>query len=122
MIRTHGVTHWDPQSCTGCKLRTLQFNDGPADQTLMERRWQKDMPAYARLRADGLQPRHIDGSAELEAHLSEGQLEADMRHLFDAGKGFTKKDLPRLKEGLEDIRGTDWEPAQSIGDWREKHA
>lgn len=25
MNRTHGVTHWDPDECTGCKLRTLQF-------------------------------------------------------------------------------------------------
>ena len=32
-----------------------------------EKRWAKDMPAYKRLRADGLQPRHIDGSASFEA-------------------------------------------------------
>ena len=34
----------------------------------MEDRWQKDMPAYKRLREDGLQPPGIDGSAALEAH------------------------------------------------------
>lgn len=29
--------------------------------------WEKDLPAYKRLRRDGLQPPHIDGSAKLEA-------------------------------------------------------
>lgn len=32
-----------------------------------EARWQRDMPAYKALRADGLQPRQIDGCAELQA-------------------------------------------------------
>jgi len=32
----------------------------------VERNWQKDMPAYKRLRKEGLQPKRIDGSAEVE--------------------------------------------------------
>jgi len=32
----------------------------------VERNWQKDMPAYKRLRNEGLQPKRIDGSAEVE--------------------------------------------------------
>ena len=32
-----------------------------------ERRWDKDMDAYKRLRNDGLQPRKIDGAAKVEA-------------------------------------------------------
>jgi len=35
-----------------------------------EARWQKDMPAYKRLREDGLQPKGIDGCAEVEAKAS----------------------------------------------------
>lgn len=31
-----------------------------------EARWDKDMAAYKRLRADGVQPRNIDGSAVVE--------------------------------------------------------
>jgi hypothetical protein len=31
-----------------------------------EARWEKDLPAYARLRKNGVQPKAIDGSAELE--------------------------------------------------------
>jgi len=36
-----------------------------------EKRWSKDMPAYKRLRQQGLQPRQIDGSAILEKHATE---------------------------------------------------
>jgi hypothetical protein len=31
-----------------------------------ERNWQKDMPAYKRLRENGLQPKSIDGAANVE--------------------------------------------------------
>ena len=34
----------------------------------MEGRWHDDMPAYKRLRAEGLQPAQIDGAATLERH------------------------------------------------------
>lgn len=36
-----------------------------------ERNWKKDMPAYKRLRADGLQPKRIDGAAEVERRARE---------------------------------------------------
>lgn len=36
-----------------------------------ERRWEKDMPAYKRLRANGVQPKQIDGSAHLEQRATE---------------------------------------------------
>jgi hypothetical protein len=117
--RTHGVTHWDPGGCLGCKLRTVQYGSGPAPQTLMERRWQQDMPAYARLRADHIQPRSVDGSAELEAHLSHGQLEADMRHLFN--ENFGPGDLGRLAETMEEVKQFGWEPRDSIDDYRERN-
>jgi hypothetical protein len=32
-----------------------------------EKRWEKDMPAYARLRKEGLQPKHVDGAAAMES-------------------------------------------------------
>ena len=32
-----------------------------------EKKWNKDMPAYRRLRDEGLQPPHIDGADKLEA-------------------------------------------------------
>lgn len=36
-----------------------------------ERNWNKDMPAYKRLRREGLQPRKIDGAAEVEKKAKE---------------------------------------------------
>jgi hypothetical protein len=36
-----------------------------------ERGWKKDMPAYKRLRANGLQPKRIDGAAEVERRAQE---------------------------------------------------
>jgi hypothetical protein len=98
----------------------VQFNgDGPAPQTLLERRWQADMPAYARLRADHIQPRSVDGAADLEAHLNYGQLEADMRHLFS--DNFGPADLPRLAETMEEVKQVGWQPKDSIGDYRERN-
>lgn len=35
-----------------------------------EERWEKDIPAYKRLRRDGLQPKKIDGCADLESRAS----------------------------------------------------
>lgn len=36
-----------------------------------ERNWTKDMPAYKRLRDEGLQPKRIDGAAEVEKRAKE---------------------------------------------------
>lgn len=41
-----------------------------------EARWSRDMPAYKRLRQDGLQPRQIDGCGDLETRAThEKQIE-----------------------------------------------
>jgi hypothetical protein len=59
------------------KIRSVQFGSVPGgtragrertDQiNQTEKNWERDMPAYRRLRADGLQPRNVDGAAHLEA-------------------------------------------------------
>jgi hypothetical protein len=36
------------------------------DAVATEKRWDQDMPAYKRLRMNGLQPKSIDGARELE--------------------------------------------------------
>jgi hypothetical protein len=47
--------------------RTPGLPDEPAYVTEQrERRWAKDLPAYARLVKDGLEPASIDGAARLE--------------------------------------------------------
>jgi hypothetical protein len=55
--------------------------------------WEADMPAYKRLRNDGVQPPRIDDSAALEAHATD-QFEIDM------GKLVPKEMKPQVKEGL----------------------
>lgn len=72
----HAETHpgLNVEGCFGCKVASTSFGSNStttrgavvADTNKKERGWQKDMPAYKRLRADGLQPRQIDGCAEIE--------------------------------------------------------
>jgi hypothetical protein len=54
----------------------------------------KDAAAYRRLRADGLQPAHIAGSAALEQT-------ATIPLEFEMGRTFTKKEMPSVREGIE---------------------
>ena len=72
----HMETHpnLDVEGCFGCKVAGVRMGAnstttrGAAVSEINERakRWDKDMPAYKRLRKNGLQPRQIDGSAEIE--------------------------------------------------------
>lgn len=69
--------------------------------TRTESQWDKDMPAYKRLRQDGTQPRSIDGCAELETRAST-RLEIEQGHVFD-----DKKQLQEAQAAMriaEDIR------------------
>lgn len=75
----HQETHptLDVPGCFGCKVASVTV---PASVTPTrragaqhakwvndtEKRWHKDMDAFARLRRDGLQPERIDGCARLE--------------------------------------------------------
>lgn len=55
--------------------------------------WDKDMPAYKRLRHNGIQPKRIDDSAELETRADE-QYEVEMAQLVP------KHARARVEEGL----------------------
>ena len=72
----HRETHpfLDVEGCFGCRVAGVQI--GPNSTTTRgesvshinqrEKNWQKDMPAYKRLRAEGLQPKTIDGCHDVE--------------------------------------------------------
>jgi len=49
-----------------------------------EARWDKDMPAYKRLRADGIQPSRIDGAAQIESQ-AETRFEVESGSLHPGG-------------------------------------
>lgn len=74
----HWRTHPEPvDGCDRCRWASVAVapsvfssRSGGAEAAATnarEARWQKDMPAYRRLRRDGVQPKGIDGCAEVEA-------------------------------------------------------
>lgn len=58
-----------------------------------EKSWDKDIPAYKRLRAEGLQPKHIDGSASFEVGARD-------RIEIEDGKNYGR-DLNAVKEAKQ---------------------
>lgn len=100
--------------CFARKLRTVQFGKPPATQSLMEKRWDRDMPAYQRLRANGLQPPKIDGCHQLEQR-AHSQMEVEMGHLIDP------KILPQVAEGMAIAKEVDWTPKDSVESVKSKY-
>ena len=76
----HQETHpnLDVEGCFGCRVAGVSFGTnttttrGQAVSEINQRakNWDKDMPAYKRLRKNGVQPKAIDGAAALEARAS----------------------------------------------------
>ena len=60
--------------------------------------WDKDMPAYKRLRKAGLQPKSIDGSANLEAKAVDRR-EIEWGHLLN------KEQIKQAEEGIALVNG-----------------
>ena len=59
----------DATVCFGCRVGSAQFlSMAPqaAEARSRERQFSKDSAAYRRLRAQGIQPNHVDGSAMAE--------------------------------------------------------
>jgi hypothetical protein len=77
----HRETHpnLDVEGCFGCRVAGVRMGVNTtttrgarvAEVNTTERNWNKDMPAYKRLRANGLQPKKIDGAAEVEKKAQE---------------------------------------------------
>ena len=72
----HQQTHptLDVDGCFACRVSGVRMGMNTTTTRGMavdginntERNWQKDMPAYKRLRENGLQPKSIDGAANVE--------------------------------------------------------
>jgi hypothetical protein len=103
-----GCNEQGTRLCFYHKLKTIQFGGrGKSPQSAMESRWERDMPAYQRLRHHGLQPRQIDGCADLETH-ADSQLEIELGHLIP------KEILPSVAEGMAVSKELGWAPADSV--------
>ena len=94
--------------CFMCKISTVTVGAScmPSRQPVAaatearEKRWNKDMPAYKRLRQQGYQPKTIDGAAHIEA-------KATTRFEIESGQvleGQTKK-IEAAVEAVEHITG-----------------
>ncbi len=86
----------DVEGCFGCKVlgvrmganSTTSKGERVAEINQRAKNWDKDMPAYKRLRQQGLQPRSVDGAAVLEATAkTEAQVEGrvDVESLVKRG-------------------------------------
>ena len=110
--------------CFKHKLKTIQFGGSPHSKTLMEKRWDRDMPAYMRLRRNGLQPAQIDGCAELETRANT-QIEVEMadlvKPLAERSGQPLKTLLPKIQEGMQITRETEWKPQDSVEDKKNKY-
>jgi hypothetical protein len=69
--------------CFSRKLRTVQFGGvEPTPESVMDRRREKDLPAFKRMRIDGLMPRTTTNAYELETRAND-QLEINLGKLID---------------------------------------
>ena len=101
MIRTHGETHYDPDTCFGCHVLGVQFAPSiftttpggakAADNNRRERGLVKDLDAFKRMRTAGQQPRATRGAAKVESQaeseyeIVSGQFAHEMAKGPDAG-------------------------------------
>lgn len=74
---------------------------GAIEITAREKRWDKDIPAYTRLRKNGFQPKGIDGSADLE-------LRATTRYEIESGdiRDGQTKDIAEAVDIISETTGT----------------
>lgn len=107
MALTHGHTHWDPDGCYGCRLKTVGFAPSifqttpggakAAESRVRERKLVKDLAAFKRLRMDGQTPPTTKGAARLESEcespyeIASAQPAHKMAKGADAGKSITKR-------------------------------
>ena len=90
--------------CFRCRIETVAIAPsatGSSDAQSVnarEAQWNADMPAYKRLRSQGLQPDKIDGCAQLEKRAT-SQFEVERGHLYKS-----PKEAKEMEAGLRRVR------------------
>lgn len=111
MERTHFGQH--DADCFGCKLAGVQFGNVEAPpQRWIEKQWDRDLPAYKRLRLQGYQPPRTQGCAQLEA-------EAHSQREIDMGRLINPEAWKKVGNMIEDAQATAEESHYSVEDIRE---
>ena len=96
---THGITHWEPDSCFGCRIKTVGVapsampsrHPGAANSVYREKQLVKDLDSFKRMRLNGLEPRATRGAAKIESQaessfeVASGQLAHEKAKGRDAG-------------------------------------
>lgn len=103
LTRHQAMTHRDPvEGCYACRISAVQLapsatptrsESTPGQRAFMDRFGAQfhngDREAYKRLRADGLQPRTVDGSAHLERHATT-RFEVETGRIYDDKASLTE--------------------------------
>lgn len=98
----HRDTHPEyVDGCFGCKVMTVGVSAGALEvrgaavraMDAKDKALDGDLAAYKRLRNNGLQPKAIDGSLDVERKVT-SQFDIDLGHVVP------KKDVPRVREGF----------------------
>jgi hypothetical protein len=79
MTTSHVHSADGPDNCYGCKLRAVSFaasampnrHPAAADEKALERRLDRDLPAYKRMIDAGIQPKATRGAADIESRAHE---------------------------------------------------
>lgn len=106
----HHQTHPEPlDDCIVCKAVTVSVNRAAVTKIEdgREARLSKDLAAYKRLRRDGLHPKQIDGSANLEGKV-------DSQFDIDLGRVIPKSEQSRVEEGFGLVQD------MNLGNWPRK--
>ena len=109
MNLTHGVEHWDPEACFGCKIKTVGVapsampsrHPGAANNVVREKQLVKDLDGFKEMRLNGQHPKATRGAARMASEaessyeIESGQLAPDM------AKGPDAKSDRRSQNGKE---------------------
>ena len=96
MEHEHDGTHPDCGPCFTIKIKSLNWQGtAAASRRSEDKTFSDDMAAYQRLRRNGVQPRHIGGSAELESQAME---KVEIEKGVIMSDPMRKQFMPRLKE------------------------
>jgi hypothetical protein len=102
------------------KLKSIQFgNVNPPPERAIEKQWERDLPAYYRLRQQGYQPPRTQGCAELEAR-------AHMPREVEQGRIIAPQAWAEVGGMIEDAEAqaaqpADYSPAE-IREWKKARA
>lgn len=110
MEQTHGVDHWEPDSCFGCKVKTTSFAPSifattpggrkAAQVKASDKKLEKDLAAFKRIVVNSrgqTMPKRIDGAARVESECEShyevvsGQPAHKMAKGPDAGKSVSRR-------------------------------